>query len=68
MKMYVTYQATFLAEIEVSDLNNLVEVSDAITDIDIPEGGNNSVFYKPGSFEVVSKHIIDNEQRLFIIE
>ncbi len=48
-KFTVQYQVTFECEIEVDDVANL---DDIISDIDIPEGGKNNSVYVPESIEI----------------
>lgn len=59
MKYKVRYQVNFIAEIEVTENDSLI---DAISDIDIPEGGKNNSQYWPFSFEIVE--VIDKNNNV----
>ena len=48
MKVKVSYSVSYIAEVEVDELSNL---EDAISNIDIPEGGNNNSRYIRDTFE-----------------
>lgn len=50
MKIKVTYTAQFVAEIDIDDMDDVEAISDAISDIDIPENEQNK--YKEDSFDV----------------
>lgn len=49
-RLRVVYTATFECDVEVEDGQN---TDDALTAIDIPEGGENASVYCQGSFQVV---------------
>lgn len=59
MKYKVRYQVNFIAEIEVTENDSLI---DAISDIDIPEGGKHNSQYWPFSFEIVE--VIDKNNNV----
>lgn len=50
-KFTVQYQVMFECEIEVDDVDN---IDDIISDIDIPEGGKSNSVYVPDSLEIYS--------------
>lgn len=56
MRYRVTYSVTYTCDVEVDRLPSQrardEELEDAISDIDIPEGGKNNSVYKANTFEV----------------
>lgn len=50
MKVKVSYTVSYIAEVEVDELRDL---QDAISDIDIVQGGNNNSRYIEDTFEPI---------------
>lgn len=56
MKKRIVYSVRFECEIDLE----IYTLDDALSDIDIPEGGGNNSVYCEGSFEVVTEFEEDN--------